>query len=71
MTMPRQAKTHSFHGVPCNGKCCTQNRHLGTCYHLHQCRHHEREDRVYKAREAKRGVIPDGLPTTMTRLKKW
>lgn len=34
----------AFHGVPCDGRCCTQTRHLGVCAHGRACAHHLRED---------------------------
>lgn len=30
----------AYHGVPCGGECCRQNRHLGVCFHGHACRYH-------------------------------
>lgn len=33
-----------YHGVPCDGRCCRQNRHLGVCPHRRVCEYHLRED---------------------------
>lgn len=44
----------TFHGAPCEGKCCTQLRHLGICAHGYACQHHLREEaaRIKEERES-------------------
>lgn len=49
----------AYHGVPCDGRCCRQNRHLGVCPHGRVCAHHLNEDARQAREERERDQIAD------------
>lgn len=54
-----QKRAAAYHGVPCDGRCCRQNRHLGVCPHHRVCAWHLVEDARAARAEREADVVAD------------